>query len=155
MYFWTWVSNETTYPERIWSEEMLEDDRLAIYFSRWDSADDELKNIIKKNSDVIYDYNTDIDIFKIKEEVSKGLKVTIINADDGNKTKLEESNKIGLRFKHFSHHNYKKECFKNFIPYKNYMTILEETNNKVDDLHLSEKGHLQLSKDLLNEIKKH
>jgi len=155
VYFWTWVGNETIYPERIWSEEMLEDDRLAIYFSRWDSADDELKDIIKKNSDVMYDYNTDIDISKIKEEVSKGLKVTIINADDGNKTKLEESNKIGLRFKHFSHHNYKKECFKNFIPYRNYMRILEETNNKVDDLHLSEKGHLQLSKDLLNEIKKH
>lgn len=155
VYFWTWVKNDTKYPDRIWSEEMLEDDRLAIYFSRWGSADEDLKDLIRKNSDVIYDYNTDIDVLKIKEDVSKGLKVVIINADDNNKTKLEESNKIGLRFKHFSHINYKKECFKNFIPYRNYMRILEETNNKVDDLHLSEKGHLQLSKDLLNEIKKH
>jgi secreted Zn-dependent insulinase-like peptidase len=51
--------------------------------------------------------------------------------------------------------DYKKECFKHFIPHRNYMRILEETNNQVDDLHISEKGHLQLSKDLLNEIKKH
>ena len=134
---------------------MLSDDRLAIYFSRWEDADDELKNIIKKNSDLIYDYSGDIDVSEIKENVSKGLKVTIINADDSNKSKLEESEKVGLRFKHFSHFNYKKECFKNFIPYRNYMRISEETNKKVDDLHLSEKGHQQLAKDLINEIKKY
>ena len=155
IHFWTWVENDTKYPERIWSEEMLADNRLAIYFSRWDSADDELKNIIKKNNDLIYDYSTDINVSEIKENVSKGLKVTIINADDCNKSKLEESEKIGLRFKHFSHFNYKKECFKNFIPYRNYTRISEETNKKVDDLHLSENGHRQLAKDLINEIKKY
>jgi hypothetical protein len=155
IYFWTWVEPDIKYHERIWSEEMLADNRLAIYFSRWDSADDQLKEIIRKNSDLIYDYSTDIDVSKIKENVIKGLKVTIINADDGNKSKLEESEKIGLRFKHFSHFNYKKECFKNFIPHRDYMRISEETNKKVDDQHLSEKGHQQLSKDLINEIKKY
>jgi hypothetical protein len=155
IHFWTWVDNVTKYHERIWSEEMLADNRLAIYFSRWEYADDELKNIIRKNNDLIYDYSTDINISEIKENVSKGLKVTIINADDCNKSKLEESEKIGLRFKHFSHFNHKKECFKNFIPYRNYIRISEETNKKVNDLHLSENGHRQLAKDLINEIKKY
>jgi lysophospholipase L1-like esterase len=35
------------------------------------------------------------------------------------------------------------------------MRISEETNKKVDDQHLSEKGHQQLAKDLINEIKKY
>ena len=35
------------------------------------------------------------------------------------------------------------------------MRITEETNKQVDDLHLSEKGHQQLAKDLINEIKKY
>jgi len=155
VYFWTWVENETKYHDRIWSEEMLEDNKLGIYFSRWDSADNELKNIIIKNSDLIYDYSKDIDVSEIKENINKGLKITIINAENANKIKIDESQKIGLRFKHYTHYDYKKECFKHFIPHRNYMRILEETNNQVDDLHISEKGHLQLSKDLLNEIKKH
>jgi hypothetical protein len=58
-----------------------------------------------------------------------------------------------IRTKIYHHNNFKKECYNQFIPFKKYKTIKDETNNIVDDLHTSELGHKELSNDLIKNIK--
>ena len=59
-----------------------------------------------------------------------------------------------FHFEYYHAINYKKICYNNFIPWKQYQTISEETNGVIDDLHYSENGHIDLANDILNEINK-
>jgi hypothetical protein len=43
IYHWTWIDNETTYPTRLWSEEMLNNDYIIVIEGDWTSFDDEMK----------------------------------------------------------------------------------------------------------------
>ena len=75
-----------------------------------------------------------------------------------NVEKLKSSEQQTIRetfnFEYYNTINYKNLCYNNFIPWKQYQTISEETNGIVDDLHYSEKGHMDLANDLLVEINK-
>jgi hypothetical protein len=150
---WTWVDNQTLYPQRIWSNEMMEDNKLCIFFTNWNGAEEELKNIIINESDLIIDFKKEVDLNLMYKVISEGKKVTIINGNDLSDEIRNFMIEKGIRTKLYHETNYKKECYSKFIPYKKYITIKEETNNRVDDLHTSEKGHIQLFNDLIQNIK--
>jgi hypothetical protein len=152
IYHWSWVDSDTVYSDRIWSKEMLDDNRLCIYFTGWEMADEELKNIIIKNNDVIYDFSFDVNLNELKDSILSGKKVTIINVNKFSKELIEFLQINGLRTKLFKHNNYKKECFNSFFTQKKYTTIFHETNGSVDDLHTSEIGHRELAEDLIKKI---
>lgn len=155
IYHWSWVDNSTVYPDKIWSKEMLEDNKLCIYFIGWDLAEKELKDIIIKNNDVIYDFNKKIDFEELKDSIKSGKKVTMINCDSYSEKIREYFTTNGLRTKLFRHNNYKKECFSKFFTQKKYTTIFQETNGVVDDLHTSEIGHQELAEDVIKKIINH
>ena len=58
-----------------------------------------------------------------------------------------------IRTKLYHHENHKKLCYNLFIPYRKYLTIKDETNDVVDNLHTSHLGHRQLANDLIKNIK--
>jgi hypothetical protein len=115
-------------------------------------ADEELKNIIIKNNDIIYDFRFDVNLNELKDSILSGKRVTIINVDKFSKELIEFFQINGLRTKLFKHNNYKKECFNSFFTQKKYTTIFHETNGIVDDLHTSEIGHQELAEDLIKKI---
>lgn len=148
---WTWVDPSTIYQDDFWSDEMINDKKLCIDISKWDNVDNELKEKIKKCSDIIVDFSNEIDHQEMFEILEKYSKVVIINTgscSNNNKELIRNH----LRSKHFNLTNYKKICFNHFIKHKKYETISEETNNIVDDLHYSENGHFELYKDIMLEI---
>lgn len=150
---WTWVDSETIYPTRIWSEEMLADKNLCVFLTSWLESDDELKNLIKKESDLIVDFSKDVNLDEMYKSMQEGKKVTIINGNDLSENIRNFMKDKNIRTKIYHHNNYKKECYKLFIPYKKYTTLKDETNNVVDDLHTSEIGHKELFNDLIKNIK--
>lgn len=149
---WTWVDDKVIYPERIWSKEMLEDNKLCIFFTNWDNADIELKDLIKKETDLIVDFKQSVDLNLMYKSIQDGKRVVIINGNDLSDDIRNFISVNGIRTKLYHEINHKKECYKNLIPYRKYTTIKEETNNVVDDLHTSENGHKELFNDLIKNI---
>lgn len=148
---WTWVDSVAEYQDDFWSNEMIEDKKLCIQVNRWDDLEENLKNRIIKCSDVILDFSKNINYDEVLNTLEKYKKVVIINTFS-NLERDEQFIKNNLRLKNFNIENHKEECFKHFIKSKKYETIKEETNGVVDDLHYSERGHIDLYLDLLNEI---
>jgi hypothetical protein len=150
---WTWVDDKVLYPNRIWSKEMLDDKNLCIFLTSWKESDQELKNLIEMESDLIIDFSKNVDLNEMFKSMMEGKRVIIINGNDLSYEvrKFMEDKKI--RTKIYHHNNFKKECYNQFIPFKKYKTIKDETNNIVDDLHTSELGHKELSNDLIKNIK--
>jgi hypothetical protein len=148
IYHWTWIDNETTYPTRLWSEEMLTKDYIIIVTDYWELYPKEYQKIIEDNADVLFDLNKSNNYPNIADDVKSGKKVVLKNfINSKNQIDFLTKNKFKSRF--LSPKNYKKECFDNFIPYKKYTTISQETNNVVDDLHTSKIGHQELATDLI------
>jgi len=153
VYHWTWVSPEEILPNRIWSNRYPMFNIVLYVKGNWDEASDEQKNLIKKDSDFIYNVFENLDINEIKTNFDLNKKIVLVNVE---KLKMEDQKMLGQLF-HFEYYhaiNYKKICYNNFIPWKQYQTVSEETNGVIDDLHYSENGHIDLANDLLNEIKK-
>jgi hypothetical protein len=153
VYHWTWVSPNETLPSRIWSKRypMF---NLALYVKGdWDEVSDDHKDLIKRESDIIYDVFQNLDISKIKTNFDLGKKIVLVNVE---KLKYEDQKLIhqNFNFEYYHATNYKMSCYNNFIPWKQYNTVKDETNGDVDDLHYSEKGHVDLANDLLIEINK-
>jgi hypothetical protein len=94
-----------------------------------------------------------VDLNKMYESISKGKKVVIINGNDLSNDVRNFMIEKGIRTKLYHEVNFKKECYSNFISYRKYITIKEETNGVVDDLHTSEIGHKELFNDLIKNIK--
>jgi hypothetical protein len=153
IFSWTWVDETTIYPNRIWSKEMLEDDKLCIFFTNWNLADNELKRLIEKESDVIIDFSKSVDLDKMYQDIKSKKRVTIINGNDLSEEVRNFMGEKGIRTKLYHNNNFKNECYKKFIPYKKYKTIKEETNGVIDDLHTSYDGHLELANDIIKHIK--
>lgn len=151
IFHWTWVDPTNIYPDDLWNDEMINDKKLCIDINRWENIEDELKEIIIKCSDVIIDFNKEVNYDEILKILENNNKVTLINTR-GKHQIHEEFFKKNIRCAHFNDTNYKKLCFEKFIKYKKYNTIKEETNGVVDDLHYSEIGHKQLYEDLIKEI---
>lgn len=149
---WTWVDETTVYPSRVWSNEMLEDDKLCIFFENWGQAENELKELIEKESDVIFDFTKSIDLEKMYQDIKSKKRVTIINGNNLSENVKNFMKEKGIRTKVYHNNNYKNECYKKFIPYKKYKTIKEETNDFVDDLHTSHDGHVELANDIIKKI---
>ena len=150
---WTWVDDSTVYPDRVWSKEMLEDNKLCIFFTNWNLADEELKNLITKESDLIVDFSSSVDLNYMYESISAGKRVTIINGNDLSDDVRNFMLEKGIRTKLYHNNNFKKECYSKFIPFRKYTNIKDETNSAVDDLHTSEIGHKELTEDLIKNIK--
>ena len=153
IFHWTWVGPYESLPSRIWSKRypMF---NLALYVKgNWDEVPDNHKDLIKNDCDIIYDVFENLDISKIKTNFDLGKKIVLVNVE---KLKSEDQKMIHefFKFEYYYTTNYKKLCYTNFIPWKQYQTINEETNGVIDDLHYSEKGHVDLANDLLIEIKK-
>jgi hypothetical protein len=150
---WTWVDDSTVYPSRLWSQEMLEDKNLCIYFEDWKQADHNLKKVIIENSDLIVDFSKEVDLNNWFQSLQEGKRVTMINANNLSKEVVDFISEKNIRKKIYHHYDYKKLCYNLFIPYKKYVTINEETKGLVDDLHTSHLGHRQLTNDLIRNIR--
>jgi hypothetical protein len=153
IYHWTWIDNETTYPTRLWSEEMLNEDYIIVVEGEWSSYDSEMKNIIKDNSDILFDLSRSTNYDNIVEDVKSGKRVILFNYVYSEKQN-EFLQKYNFKTRALNSKNYKKLCFEKFIPYKKYTTIFQETNGVVNDLHTSKIGHQELATDLINLIEK-
>lgn len=154
VYHWTWVDPIQTLPNRIWSKRypMF---NIALYVrGDWDNISENHKDLIKRESEVIYDVFENLDIDKIRTDFNLGKRIVLVNADKLKMSDHETINQLKMGFEYYDTTNYKKLCYNNFIPWKQYQTISEETNGFIDDLHYSEKGHVDLSNDLLIEINK-
>ncbi len=150
---WTWVDNSTVYPNRIWSQEMLEDRNLCVNFIDWRLADYNLKKVISENSDLIIDFSKEVDLNSWYQSLQEGKRVVMINTDNLSNEILDFISEKKIRKRIYHHDDYKKLCYNLFIPYKRYLTIDVETNGAVDDCHTSHLGHRQLTKDLISNIK--
>jgi hypothetical protein len=150
---WTWVDPKTSYQDDLWNKEMIDDNKNCIDIGDWRNVEDELKEIIKKCSDVIIDFSSqNLNYEQILKTLDENKRVTIINTNFA--VQHREFITKNIRSKHLNTINYKKECYKNFISYKKYNTITDETNGEVEDLHYSEIGHKELFEDLIKEIEK-
>lgn len=152
IYHWSWIDNKTTLPTRLWSEEMLGEDYIIVIQDEWDNFDDEMKKIITNNADILFDLAKSQNYDNIVDDVKSGKRVILFNYL-GTKEQNIFLTKYNYKTRMINSINYKKLCFENFIPYKKYTTIFEETNGAVDDLHTSKIGHQQLASDLINLIK--
>ena len=153
IYHWTWVDPIQTLPNRIWSKRypMF---NIALYVKGdWDNISEDHKDLIKRESEVIYDVFENLNVDKIRTDFNLGKKIVLVNVE---KIKSSDQQIIHetFNFEYYHATNYKKICYNNFISWKYYNTVKEETNGIVDDLHYSEKGHMDLANDLLVEINK-
>jgi len=149
---WTWVDDSTVYPNRIWSNEMLEDKNLCLFFTDWNLAENELKRIITDNSDLIIDFTKDVDLDNWYKNLQEGKRITVINANRISKEVIDFMMEKNIRTKLYHHENHKKLCYKLFIPFRKYDTIKDETNGMIDDLHTGQIGHQKLFEDLIKNI---
>ncbi len=153
IYHWSWIDKETVYPTRLWSEEMLNDEYIIIASENWGTYETNYQKIIKENADIFFDLGASTNYDNIINDVKSGKRVILYNY-----THKPEQNEFLTKYKfkarHLSPINYKNLCFENFIPHKKYTTILQETNNAIDDLHTSKIGHQELAKDLIEIIEK-
>ena len=150
---WTWVDDKVLYPERIWSKEMLEDKNLCIFLTNWSKSEQGLKNLIEKESDLIVDFSKNVNLDEMYKSMMEGKRTTIINGNDLSDEVRKFMIDKKIRTKIYHHDNFKKECYNQFISFKKYRTIKDETSNVVDDLHTSELGHRELANDLIKNIK--
>ena len=149
---WTWVDTEIVVPTNIWSQESI-DLKLSLLVHNWSKTEEKIKNVIINNCDYLVDLSNNVDIDDLKIKSMKGKKIIFINMENcGEGVRNRVFNEFRIKF--FDSKNYKKECFDLMIPHKKYENIYEITNGSVDDYHTSKNGHFQLSKDLLEQIKK-
>ena len=138
-------------PTNIWSQESI-DLKLSLLVHNWVNTEEKIKNVIINNCDYLVDLNKDVDIDNLKIKVLEGKKIIFINSELCHEN-IRNRVLNEFRIKLYDSKNYKKECFDMMIPHKRYNRIYDETNGAVDDLHTSKIGHVQLSKDLLIQIK--
>ena len=151
IYHWTWVSNDLTYPERLWSQEMLEEEYIIVAMGEYHYYDKEYQKVIMNNADVFFDMNKSKPYDNIVDDVKSGKRVILYNYCE-KPEQIEFLSKYKFKTRYLFSENYKKRCFEKFITYKKYNTILEETNNAIDDLHTSKTGHQELAHDLIKLI---
>lgn len=154
VYHWTWVHDIEILPNRLWSKRypMF---NIALYVKGdWDNVSDYHKDLIKRETDIIYDVFENLNIDKIRTNFDLGKRIVLVNVEKLNNSDQELIRQLKINFEYYHAINYKKLCYKHFIPWKQYNTVNEETNGVVDDMHYSEKGHIDLAEDLLIEIKK-
>ena len=130
---------------------MLGENYIIVIQDMWNNFDDEMKKTITDNADILFDLAKSQDYDSIVDDVKSGKKVILFNYL-GTKEQNTFLTKYNLKTRMINPTNYKKLCFENFIPYKKYTTIFEETNGSVDDLHTSKIGHQQLAFDLISLI---
>lgn len=153
IYHWTWVDPNERLPNRLWSKRypMF---NLALYVKEdWDEVSDYHKDLIKRETDLIYDVFKNLDINSIRTNFNLGKKIVLVNVEKLNPSDQQMIHK-NFNFEYYHATDYKKLCFNNFIPWKKYQTIIEETDGAIYDFHYSEKGHMDLANDLLSEINK-
>jgi hypothetical protein len=149
---WTWVDTDIVTPTNIWSQESI-DLKLSLLVHNWVDTEEKIKNVIIDNCDYLVDLSGDVDIDDLKIKSNEGKKIIFINSNQCDEN-IRNSVFNEFRIKFYDSKNYKKECFDLMIPHKRYNRIYDETNGTVDDLHTSKNGHIQLSEDLLEQIKK-
>ena len=79
IYHWTWIDDTTTYPTRLWSEEMLTKDYILIITDSWSGYKKEFQKIIEDNSDILFDLNQSTTYDNIVEDVKSGKRVVLKN----------------------------------------------------------------------------
>jgi hypothetical protein len=154
VYHWTWVHPIEILPNRLWSKRYPIFNIVLYVKGNWDDVSDYHKVLIKRETDIIYDVFENLNIDKISTNFDLGKRIVLVNVEKLNDSDQELIRQLKINFEYYHAINYKKLCYKHFIPWKQYNTVNEETNGVVDDMHYSEKGHIDLAEDLLIEIKK-
>jgi hypothetical protein len=149
---WTWVDTDIVVPTNIWSQESI-DLKLSLLVHNWVNTEEKIKNVITNNCDYLVDLSNDVDIDDLKIKSKERKKIIFINYEIANEN-IRNRVFNEFRIKFYDSKNYKKECFDLMIPHKRYNRIYDETNGAVDDLHTGKIGHIELSKDLLEQIRK-
>jgi hypothetical protein len=154
IYHWTWVNPKSEYPENLWSTEMIEDRELCIFVNGYTRASEEIKILLEKNADKIYDLSTNVDLEKMLSEIREGKKIIIHSMGDSNTEPHKFIKNSNIRLRHFDVINHKEQCYKLMIPFKKYSSIEDETNGAVKDLHIGEEGHRDLTNTFISLIEK-
>jgi hypothetical protein len=154
IYHWTWVDPKSEYPENLWSAEMIEDRELCIFVNGYTRASEEIKILLEKNADKIYDLSTNVDLEKMLSEIREGKKIIIHSMGDSNTEPHKFIKNSNIRLRHFDVINHKEQCYKLMIPFKKYSSIEDETNGAVKDLHIGEEGHRDLTNTFISLIEK-
>ena len=106
---------------------------------------------MRKNCDYLVDLTQEVNLNEMKLLSENDKRIIFINIE-----LCEEQTRQfifhNFKIKHYQSRNFKKDCYKYFIPYRTYQSIFDETNGVVDDLHIGQFGHLELSKDLMKEF---
>jgi hypothetical protein len=147
---WTWVKPDVILPTRIWSQESI-DLKHSYIFNNWGESEPELQELMRKNCDHLVDLTKDVNLNEMKNLAENDKRIIFINIE----LCSEETRQFiyhNFNLKHYQSRNFKKDCYKHFIPYKKYQSIIEETNGAVDDLHIGRFGHIELFKDLIREL---
>lgn len=149
---WTWVKPETILPTRIWSQESI-DLKHCYIFNNWRESEPEVQELMRKNCDYLVNLTQEVNLNEMKSLAENDKRIIFINIE----LCKEETRQFifnNFKIKHYQSRNFKKDCYRHFIPYKTYQSIFDETNGTVDDLHISRFGHVELSKDLIKEFEK-
>ena len=90
-------------------------------------------------------------LVEMKRLADSGKKIAIVNIEYASPENQRFAHNE-FNIKHFGSKNYKKECFKQMIPYQKYSLIKDETDGGVMDGHTGKVGHTQLAKQLIDLI---
>jgi len=151
IFHWTWESPKTEISYNIWSKNDIQNN-IVMIAKNWKNIDIDVKTAVSNSCDKIFDLTKEISIDEVIDLYRNNKKIFFINREVAPLTTL---GKICSKFNYriYDTTNYKKECYRNFLPWFDYETIKQETNGVIDDLHYSRNGHKDFA-DMLIELLK-
>lgn len=147
---WTWVKPTNSIPEKLFTESVLKL-KQCINFVNWNKAPDDVKKMVTNDCDMFIDLSKHNNLIEVRKSAEDGMKIVLINSEGLGDKKMSEIQRE-LRILWYANEDYQGDCFRRMIPFKEYETIKEETNGKVNDLHYSENGSVELGETLISEI---
>ena len=153
---WTWVSPDSHELNLNGKFEKKNYEGKIVMVSQFFKLSEKIKNyMLEFGGNHTYNgFDLDISDFedggKINKLVNEKKCVLLINIENMSHIHPYINSKYNVI--DFHSDDYVKKYYESLFPYKNYQTIKEETNGLIDDLHYSEKGHLDLANDMIKVI---
>lgn len=150
IYHWTWESPKTEVSYNIWSDHDIKN-KIIMITKNWKNIDFDVKTAVTNSCDKLYDLTKEISIEEVVDLLKNNKKLFFVNREIA---PLSTLGKICSEFNYriYDTTNYKKDCYRYFIPWFDYETIKQETNGVVDDIHYGRKGHQDFANTLIDII---
>ena len=150
VYHWTWETPKTEISYNIWSKDNVEN-KVVMIAKNWKNIDLDVKTAITNSCDYLFDLTKDFSIDEVSQLYKNNKKIFFVNRE------IAPLNVLGkicslFNYRTYDTTNYKKECYRNFLPWFDYETIKQETNGSVDDIHYGKNGHRDFADTLIEII---